>query len=162
MLYWMKGWPLLAGSVNARLEMKGAMEGQDSVRQALSRRINWVILLILGVFAVILTSSFLRAWRINQTLRNELRELEPLVTAALEEQKALKATLAYVQTDAYVESWAKGRARMTLPGETLVIPVFVEPTPTPTPVVLPPSPAPPTPEPPTSLLSRWWQTLLGR
>ena len=135
---------------------------EEGVRKTLSKRINWVMLLVLSVLTVITVSSFLRAWRIQQALRRDVEELEPLLTTALAQQKALEATLAYVQTDAYVESWAKGRAKMTLPGETLVIPVFVGATPTPasTPLTLPP--ATPTPEPSVSPFARWWQALLGQ
>ncbi len=66
---------------------------------------------------------------------------------------ALKAELAYAQSDEYVEHWARSDMKMVRPGEHLVVPVFPTPGPEQPPLVLPPAPPPP--------WQVWWALLLG-
>ena len=53
-----------------------------------------------------------------------------MLTAAQMEQDALRAQMAYVQSDDYVEDWSKIHAKMALPGEVLIVSVSVTPSPT--------------------------------
>ncbi|MGC9522616.1 MAG: FtsB family cell division protein [Anaerolineae bacterium] len=122
------------------------------------QRARWLIWAIAAGLLVLLASAFIRSWNTNRTLRAELAELQPMATAAMEEQEALKTRLAYVQTDEYVEAWAQAHAGMARSGETLVVPIATTPTPTPLPLLL----ETPTPTPtPSPFWSQWWQTLVG-
>ncbi len=123
-----------------------------------SRRATWLIWAIAAGLLVLLASAFIRSWNTNRTLRAELAELQPMATAATEEQEALKTQMAYVQTDEYVEAWAQARAGMARSGETLVVSVAMTPTPTPVPLLV----ETPTPTPTAApLWSQWWQALMG-
>ncbi len=121
-----------------------------------ARRLSWLFWGGMSVLLLLLASAFSRAWRVNRSLRARLATLEPLVTAAVAEQATLQARLVWVQSDAYVEAWAREHAAMTQPGETLVIPILPTPTLTPTPTPTPTS----TPTPPP-FWERWWEALGG-
>jgi cell division protein FtsB len=122
------------------------------------RRISWVIWGVLAGLIIVLTSAYSRAWKMNEVLQAEVATLAPMLTAVLEEQAALQAQLDYVQSDAYVDEWSRVNARMTKPGETLVVPIIVTPTPSPT---IPPAPSPtPTPT-PLPFWQQWWRALTG-
>jgi len=122
------------------------------------KRISWIVWGGLAALVFVLASAFSRAWTVNQALKGEIATLAPLLTAAWEEQDALRARLDYVQSDAYIDEWARAHARMTLPDETLVIPI----APTPTPTLIPtPTPVPtPTPT-PLPIWQKWLRTLTG-
>ncbi len=122
------------------------------------KRLSWVIWGILAVLIVLLTSAFARAWETNQTLQARVATLEPLLTAAAVEKATLQARLDYVQSDAYVDEWARVHAGMTQPGETLVVPIEPTATPTPRPTPFPTSTPTPTPLP---FWQRWWRALTG-
>jgi hypothetical protein len=100
-------------------------------QQILSQRAPWFIWTGLAVLVILLVAAFSRAWQTNQSLRNELAVLGPMVTAVSDEQSKLEAQLIYVQSDEYVERWSKTRAKMALPGETLLVTLRNNPTPTP-------------------------------
>lgn len=135
-------------------------------KQILSQRAPWLIWTGLAVLVILLVTAFSRAWQTNQSLRNELAALGPMVTAVSVEQSTLEARLVYVQSDEYVERWSKTRAKMALPGETLL--VTLRNTPTATPAVtfdaLEAEPAPPAEAPSTEARSplSWLQRLLGQ
>ena len=120
------------------------------------KRISWLIWGVLLGLIILLGLAFFRAWQINVALQEQVRLMGPLLTAAWDQQATLQAKLSYVQSDTYVDEWARVHAGMTQPGEILVIPIVPTPTITPTPIPTPiPSPTP-TPEP---LLRRWWRAL---
>lgn len=127
--------------------------------QLMSQRVSWLIWAGLAALAILLGSAFSQAWRTNQALRGELAKLQPMVTAAVREQSTLEARLVYVQSDEYVEAWSKTRAKMALPGETLVVSVHITPTPVAQPLQVV-DPAPPTEE--ASAPLGWLQRLLGQ
>ncbi len=134
-------------------------ESQVSNERARSvrKRLSWIIWGLLAVLTFLLASAFSRAWLTNQALRKQVKILEPMLTAASYEQATLNAELTRVQSDVYVEQWARENAGMTQPGEVLVIPVVPSPNGTPSPIPLPsPTPLPtstPTPMP-------FWKTWL--
>lgn len=122
------------------------------------KRVSWIIWAGLAVLIVVLASAFARAWTMNQTLNDEIATLAPMLTAALEEQATLQARLDYVQSDAYIAEWSQVHAGMTLPEETLVVPIV--PTSTSTPI--PTSTPVPTPTPtPLPFWQKWWRSLTG-
>ena len=123
------------------------------------KRISWFLWGSLALLSILLVSAFSHAWSLHQTLEEKEALLEPLLTAQQEEHATLQAQLTYVQSDAYVEEWAQNDARMTRPGETLVILIIPTPTPTLTPTPLPAPTPTPTPLP---FWQRWWQSLTGR
>ena len=122
------------------------------------KKISWLVWGLLAVLLLLLFSVFSRAWLLRQELQQQVALLVPLVTAEANQQATLTARLEYVQSDTYVEEWARTRAKMTQPGETLVIPVL--PTPTVTPLPAPTATAAVTPT-PLPLWQRWWQALRG-
>lgn len=67
--------------------------------------------------------AFVEQLSLAQELRGEARKLEGMVATREAERDALTATLAYVQSDAYVEEWAREEMKMAKPGEVVVIPV---------------------------------------
>ncbi|MBN1261741.1 MAG: septum formation initiator family protein [Anaerolineae bacterium] len=123
------------------------------------KRISWIVWGVLAVLMVFLVSAFVHAMTLNHTLREKVAVLEPMLAEQQAENATLQAQLAYVQSDAYIEAWAREHAGMTYPEETLVIPVAVTPTPSPT---TPQASATPTPAPtPQPFWERWWQALFG-
>lgn len=56
-------------------------------------------------------------------MHTEAQRLEAEVDAAAARNEDLVATLEYVQTDEYVEQWAREEARLARPGEVVVIPL---------------------------------------
>jgi hypothetical protein len=128
-------------------------------KELVTKRASWLLWAGMAALVILLGHAFVQAWRTNQALRTELDTLQPMVTAALGEQSALEARLAYVQSDEYVESWSKTRAKMALPGETLVVTINKTPTPSPVPV---PIEGESTPDPSDSGPLGWMENLLGQ
>jgi cell division protein FtsB len=126
------------------------------------KRASRILWSVLAVLLIVLISAFSRAFKTNQSLRQELETLRPVVTAAAEEQKTLTAELAYVQSDEYIEKWSREHAAMTKPDEVLVVTVKTPSAQAPiqTPTVAPDIPTPtPTQVP---FWQRWWETLTSR
>ncbi len=82
-------------------------------------------------------------------------DLQAEVDAESTRQVALQATAAYVQSDSYVEAYARNEGNYILPGEQRVVPLFIEGTPQPT------ATAPATPDPAARALpwQAWWRLL---
>ena len=82
-------------------------------------------------------------------------DLQAEVDAESTRQVALQATAEYVQSDSYVEAYARNEGNYILPSEQRVVPLFIEGTPQPTP------PAPATPDPALRALpwQAWWRLL---
>lgn len=128
-------------------------------KQILPQRYAWLIWAGIVALVILLTSAFSSTWRTSRALRRELATLAPIVTDAVEEQEALTAQLAYVQSDEYVAEWAQTRARMALPGDTLVIVKAATPTAVPSiEGVVEPSPTPER----VPFWTRWWHALVGQ
>jgi cell division protein FtsB len=106
-------------------------------------RWTWLVWGFLVGLILFLLTIFGRVWSTNQALRRELSTLEPVISAALEEQRTLEARVTYVQSEAYVAEWSQANAGMTKPGETLVEVIQHTPTPTATPTpTITPTPTP--------------------
>lgn len=67
--------------------------------------------------------AFVEQLTLAQELRAETRKLEGMVATREAERDQLVATLEYVQTDEYVEKWAREELKMARPGEVVVIPL---------------------------------------
>lgn len=82
-------------------------------------------------------------------------DLSTEIAAESTRQIQLQATATYVQSDSYVESYARNEGNYIRPGEVRVVPLFVEGTPEPTPV------PEPTPDPAAQALpwQAWWRLL---
>ncbi|MGC9398247.1 MAG: hypothetical protein ACP5HM_03835 [Anaerolineae bacterium] len=123
------------------------------------KHLSWVLWGLFIVLGVLLFAAFSRAWALQRALREKEARLQPMLTAQAHEHATLEAQLTYVQSEGYVEAWAREEAKMVYPGETLVVPLLPTATATPT-------PAPtytPTPTPtPQAFWRRWWDQLRGR
>ena len=76
------------------------------------------LLLVAGIFWAF-GQQFVRLGRMSA----EEQRLRLLVDAELERRSALEQQLKYVQSDEYLERWARVEAKMVYPGEVLVVPV---------------------------------------
>lgn len=125
------------------------------------RRIMLVFGALLALVLLLAASAFQRALTLQRTLQSERATLIPMLTAQAQEQATLVFELTRVQSDAYVEEWARKHGGMVQEGEVLVIPL--PPTATPTPVPTPRPTLSPTPT-PTAMpfWLRWWRTITGK
>lgn len=125
------------------------------------RRIMLVFGALLALVLLLAASAFQRALTLQRTLQSERATLIPMLTAQAQEQATLVSELTRVQSDAYVEEWARKHGGMVQEGEVLVIPL--PPTATLTPVPTPRPTLSPTPT-PTAMpfWLRWWRTITGK
>lgn len=109
---------------------------------------RWLVALAVVVFIPLAADFNARMVTIQQMRQEESRLVQALASASTR-RADLEATRMYIQSDAYVEHWARVEARMAQPGQVAVIPVLLA-TPTPQ--------APPTPpaSPVSSPLEEWW------
>lgn len=131
-------------------------ESQTSQRRR-SGHLTSVQLMFAAILAIGLTLAVNFSTRIaNSRLQREVFQSVSSEVEALKEDRAtLQAELDFVQSDAYVEQWARSDGKMVRPGEVIVVPLplesAIEPTPAPTPVVRVET-SPPEPDPWTL----WW------
>jgi cell division protein FtsB len=90
----------------------------DGFRIAISAGILVVFIILAG-----LGWAFSQQVRLSQRLGEEVERLEQAVATQEAWSAYLTATLEYVQTDAYVEQWAREEGKMAQPGEVVLIPV---------------------------------------
>lgn len=83
------------------------------------------VILIVGLVVVAVGWAFVEQLTLAQELQEEARKLEGLVATREAERDQLVATLAYVQTDEYVEKWAREELKMARPGEVVVLPLVI-------------------------------------
>ncbi len=124
-----------------------------------NKRISWILWGILAILVALLVAAFSRSWTLHEGLKDKEALLAPMLTEQYETQVTLEAQLTYVQSDAYVEEWAREHAGMTQPEETLVVPILYTPTPTHTPApTFTPTPTPT----PLPFWQQWWKSLTGK
>ncbi len=115
-------------------------------------QIMFAAILGIGLFLAIGLSQRIAA---GQPLQDAYDSVEAEIEVLRQEQAELLATRDFVQSDAFVERWARDEGKMLRPGEVLIIPVpasaGVEPTPIPEPEI-PVETTPPEPEP----WMLWW------
>jgi cell division protein FtsB len=81
----------------------------------------FVIILITIALAVVL--DFGQRAAVSAELQREAQQLERQVATLEAENRALQVQREWVQTDAYVEEWARTEGLMVLNGETPIVPV---------------------------------------
>ncbi len=83
-------------------------------------QIMFAAILAIGL---ILGLNFTRLFTAGQPLQQTYNQLTTEITQLEKDQADLTRERDYVQSDDYVESWARDEGKMLLPGEHLVIPV---------------------------------------
>jgi len=83
-------------------------------------QIMFAAILAIGL---ILGLNFTRLFTAGQPLQQTYNQLTTEITRLEKDQADLTRERDYVQSDDYVESWARDEGKMLLPGEHLVIPV---------------------------------------
>jgi|DewCreStandDraft_5_1066085.scaffolds.fasta_scaffold00551_23 cell division protein FtsB len=109
-----------------------------------------ILVLLAGLF---LTADFNRRLALNRRIVADEEALRQEVATAQAYQAELLAQMEAVQSDAYVERWARYEAKMVKPGEVLVVPLALPPTPE----AVPTPPPTPTPAP----WEAWWALFFG-
>ena len=125
------------------------------LRIALGAGILLVVVIVGG-----LGWAFVQQLSLAEELEEETRQLEQAVATQKAHQASLTATLVYVQTDTYVEEWAREEAKMARPGEVLLIPLegSGEAEPAATPTVSTEETPPPIPE-DEPFWEVWWEAV---
>jgi cell division protein FtsB len=122
-------------------------------RQLSGVQIMFAAILAIGLFLAIGLSQRITA---GQPLQDAYDRVEEEIDGLQQEQGELLATRDYVQSDAFVEQWARDEGKMIRPGEVLIIPVPAGGVVVPTPVAevdVPIETTPPEPEP----WMLWWR-----
>jgi cell division protein FtsB len=105
-------------------------ERRSRVGQLSGVQIMFAAILAVGLILAINFSSRIAA---GQPLQDTYQRVSDEIVSLQQTQAALIAERDYVQSDAYVEQWARDEGKMVRQGEVLVIPVpsgdTVEPTP---------------------------------
>jgi cell division protein FtsB len=86
----------------------------------------FAVILAVGLMLAIQFSSRISSERDLNRIRNTIQDEIELLR---QEQVQLIDQLAYVESDAYVEDWARGEGRMVREGEVLVVVVAAENSP---------------------------------
>jgi cell division protein FtsB len=90
----------------------------DRVRIAMSAGVLLFVVIVGG-----LGGAFAQQLRLAQELGEDVKQLEQAVATQEATGAYLTATLEHVQTDDYVNQWAREEAKMAKPGEVVLIPV---------------------------------------
>jgi cell division protein FtsB len=102
---------------NVELQQQKKRKRSD---QLSSVQVMFAAILAVGLLLAINFSSRITAGQpLQEAYKRALAEIEQLQR----EQEALIAERDYVQSDAFVEQWARDEGKMVRPGEVLVIPV---------------------------------------
>ncbi len=114
-----------------------------------------ILVLLVVVAALVIALDLNRRARDGALVGVGEQSLQQQVDLEATRAVELQATLDYVQSDAYVEAYARGEGGMLQPGEKRVVPLVVETTPLATAVPQP------TPDSATAARSwqAWWQLL---
>ena len=111
------------------------------MKQVKLRRFPLTLTQFLVGLAIIV--GFFMAFGLNQNASNlqQVQANEEMFQAGVDAQMTtaveLQATLAYVQSDAYVEDFNRGEDNKIAPGEVRIVPLIEQATPKPTPPPLP-------------------------
>ncbi len=99
---------------------------EGKARKMLS--LSQILLILMGIFVVYLVVNFVRQIGVSHQRRQELRQLEDEVAAALQVHADLEQQLDYAPSGAAVREWALANG-MTKPDEVLVVVPSLEPVP---------------------------------
>lgn len=110
----------MAGTLSPNSIPSGEQKHQRRPRQLSSTQVMFAVILAVGLMLAVNFSSRILADRDLQEVRTKvLQEIEFLKR----EQGDLVDRLNYVNSDAYVEDWARSEGKMIRDGEVLVLPV---------------------------------------
>ena len=115
------------------------------------------ILVLLTIFAALVIALDLnRRAQAGQVVSAGEAPLEIQVEIETTRQVELRATLSYVQSDDYIESYARNEGSYVKASESRIVPLFIATTPE------PPPPPLPTPDPAHDAQpwQAWWQLLV--
>ncbi len=99
---------------------KPKRQGRKRTSQLSGLQIMFAAILAIGL---ILGLNFTRLFSAGQPLQQTHNQITAEIAQLEKDQSDLMRERDYVQSDAYVESWARDEGKMLLPGEHLVIPV---------------------------------------
>ncbi len=102
------------------IEEKPKRQERKRTSQLSGLQIMFAAILAIGL---ILGLNFTRLFTAGQPLQQTYNQLTTDITQLEKDQAGLTRERDYVQSDDYVESWARDEGKMLLPGEHLVIPV---------------------------------------
>jgi len=115
------------------------------------------IAIIVATMALFMAVDFGRRVAAIYRLQREKARLEQEIAQEKARQEELEAYKGFVQSDEFVEQWARTEGRMVKPGETAVVPI---------PARTPPPPAEPPPKEGRAAEGahwrEWWELLFGR
>jgi len=92
-------------------------------RQLSSTQVMFAVILAVGLMLAIQFSSRISSERDLNSIRNTIQDEIELLR---QEQSQLIDQLAYVESDTYVEDWARSEGRMVREGEVLIVVVAAE------------------------------------
>ena len=96
--------------------------------QKLRESRNWQLVLIATLIILMpLIADINGRISVIQRIHREKARLEQELSQVQTEQTTLQAQLEFVASDTYLEQWARVDARMTKPGETIIIPLTSTP-----------------------------------
>lgn len=134
------------------IEEKPKRQERKRTSQLSGLQIMFAAILAIGL---ILGLNFTRLFSAGQPLQQTYNQLTTDIAQLEKDQADLIHERDYVQSDDYVESWARDEGKMLLPGEHLVIPVGSQSAAEATPEAVQQAPVQTTPpEPPKWQL--WW------
>jgi len=113
-----------------------------------------IVVILVVLVGLVLTLDFNRRLAFTRRIGADEQTLADEVATAEAHQAALLAQRDYVQTDAYVERWARYEAKMVKAGEVLVVPLAQTP-------VLEAAAAAPSPTPTPAPWQAWWALFFG-
>ncbi len=110
-------------STNAEQNAPQAARRPRRSRQLSSTQVMFAVILAVGLMLAIQFSTRISSERDLNRIRNTIQDEIELLR---QEQTQLIDQLAYVESDAYVEDWARSEGRMVREGEVLVVVVAGE------------------------------------
>lgn len=99
---------------------KPKRQGRKKTSQLSGLQIMFAAILAIGL---ILGLNFTRLFSAGQPLQQTYNQITAEIEQLEKDQAGLIRERDYVQSDAYVEAWARDEGKMLQPGERLVIPV---------------------------------------
>ncbi|MCB9453585.1 MAG: septum formation initiator family protein [Anaerolineaceae bacterium] len=136
---------------------KSTSQPQPGKRKRVTGQLSGVQIMFAAILAIglILAFNYSSLIAATQPLQQLYAQVSDEIDQLKHDQGDLIAERDYVQSDAYVESWARDAGKMVRPGEILVIPVPVETSADATPTPPPDIPLETTPPEPESW-EVWW------
>lgn len=107
--------------------------------------------------SLLLAISFSGRISASHKMEAERNKLQANIATLSAQATAFKADYNYIQSDAFIDAWARGEGKMIKGNEVLVIPVPGQVTPQPTPTAFRPDPLAARPVDENQTWNLWWQ-----